>query len=388
MTIRILGCSLVAAWLAAIGCRRAEQIDAYRVPKETPPTASGAKANSSQPTDRMLAAVLPDVDHAWFFKVTGPLAEFDSHAERIREFLTSVRLAAGKPHPDWQLPENWQEQPGSDMRVATLLIPAGAKPLELSVTSLPWSGAPGQMLSNVNRWRGQLQLAPIDEAGLAECTRELKVGDATMTLVDLRGCFQSGGMNPPFAGGAMGNGMPPAAGSANELPLGHPPIASPGVPNVAPFKYDVPEGWQSRPALGMRKAEFQIEDGGQAATLTAIDFLATAGPMIADPTANVNRWRGEVGLPPLSDEQVKTSIQQLKIDGVDAMLVDAVPDTSRPEQSQADSGTLAAMFTRGDTIWFIKLTGNRDLVAAQREKFRSFLESLRFTDDGGASDGN
>ncbi len=166
MTIRILGFALFAACMMAIGCRRAEQIEAYTVPKETVPKEAVQKVvpapAASEATDRMLAAVLPEGERAWFFKVNGPLAEIDSRADQIGEFLSSVQPAAGKPHPDWKLPEGWQEQPASGMRAATLVIPAAAKPLELSVTVLPWSGAPGELLSNVNRWRGQLQLAATD----------------------------------------------------------------------------------------------------------------------------------------------------------------------------------------------------------------------------------
>ena len=46
------------------------------------------------------------------------------------------------------------------------------------------------------------------------------------------------------------------------------------------------------------------------------------------------------------------------------------------------------MVTRGDTIWFFKLTGDRDLVAAQRDKFQSFLKSLRFAAPTEQRDGN
>lgn len=388
MTIRILGWFVFAVYLGAIGCRPAEQIEAYNVPKETAQKVAPAAA-SSEVTDRMLAAVLPDGERAWFFKVNGPAADIDSRADQIGAFLASVRPVAGKPHPDWKIPEGWQEQPGTGMRAATLLIPAGAKPLELSVTALPWSGAPGELLSNVNRWRGQMQLAATDELGLAECTRELTVGDATMTVVDLRGRFQSGGMTPPFAGGAVGNVTPPAAlpttseaGGASELPQGHPPVTSQSAANSTPFKYDVPTGWQPRPASGMRKAEFHIDDGGKTAVVTAIDFPADSPPMMSDPLANVKRWRGEVGLPPLSDDEVKKTMQPLEIDGAQAMSVDAVPDASQPDQSQAQRGTLAAMLTRGDTIWFFKLTGDRDLVASQREEFQTFLKSLRFATPG------
>jgi len=132
----------------------------------------------------------------------------------------------------------------------------------------------------------------------------------------------------------------------------------------------------------MRKAEFHIDDGGKTAVVTAIDFPADSPPMMSDPLANVKRWRGEVGLPPLSDDEVKKTMQPLEIDGAQAMSVDAVPDASQPDQSQAQRGTLAAMLTRGDTIWFFKLTGDRDLVASQREEFQTFLKSLRFATPG------
>lgn len=396
MTFRLLGSTLFVAWVTAVGCRPADKIESYVVPKEAPSTAvRAAAAPSSTPTDRMLAAVLPEGDRAWFFKVTGPIAEIDAHANKIAEFLASVRPAAGKPHPDWTLPTGWQEQPGSQMRVATLLIPGGTKPLELSVTVLPWAGGTEAMLGNVNRWRGQMQLAPTDAAGLAESTRELKVGDATMTVVDLRGNM-SGGMMPPFAGGATPPSAPSAAApvtAVSDLPPGHPAVstpssAPPSTSVTAPFKFETPSGWQQRPASGIRKVEFVIEEGGKSAQATAIDFPAASPPMMSDPVANVRRWRGEVGLPPVSDDEIKKSMQPLKIDGIEAMWVDVVPDTSQPGQSQAERGTLAAMLTRGDAIWFFKLSGDRDVVAAQREKFKSFLKSLEFTSAGGAKDGN
>lgn len=400
MTIRLFGCVVVAGCLSAIGCGRSDQITSYDAPKETAPSAAvAAPAATGPPTTRMLAAVLPDGDKAWFFKITGPIAQLEPLAEPIEKFLSSVRLAADKPHPDWVLPATWKGQAGTGMRAATILVPAGDEALELTVTALPWTGGPGEMLGNVNRWRGQLQLPATTEVGLADCTHDLQVGDATMTVVDLSGRLQSSGMMPPFAGGAMSGSMPgtapPIASGATELPPGHPPIdtmpgaaTTPAGPvNTAPFKYDVPQGWQTRPAAGFRKAEFLVEDGGKSATFTAIDFPLAAGPAIADPTANVNRWRNEVGLPPLSAEEVEKSMQKIEVGNDQATFVDAVPDASQPDQSQAAKGTLAAMLQHGDTIWFFKLIGDRDLVAAQREKFLDFVKSVRF-DGQGAGDVN
>lgn len=403
MTIRTLGWALLAGSLALVGCRPAEQIEAYNVPKEAAPrvmpTAAPAQAGSqaAEPTDRMLAAVLPDGERAWFFKVTGPIAQVEPIAAEVEKFFAGVRPAAGKPHPEWAIPAGWQEQPGSGMRAATIMIPSGGQSLELTVIGLPWSGAPGELLSNVNRWRGQMRLPPVDQAGLAKDIRELPAGDTTLTVVDLKGSFQSGGMTPPFAGGTTAASPPVAAvpptqnADSNTLPPGHPPITSqpPAVQapatGAAPFTFDLPAGWQSRPASGMRKVDVLVEDAGKSAVFTAIDFPANSPPMMSDPVANVRRWRGEVGLPPLSDDEIKQTMQPIEIDGTKAMFVEAVPEAGQP---QADRATLAAMFTRGDAIWFFKLSGDRAVAAAQKEKFESFLKSVRFTDNGGADDGN
>lgn len=379
-----------------IGCRPAEQIHTYNVPKQAAPGVVVA-APSAKPTDRMLAAILPDGDKAWFFKIVAPLTEIDERADKIAEFFASIRIAAGKPHPDWQLPEGWDEQPGSGMRVATVTIPSSGKPLELSVTSLPWTDTQADLLSNVNRWRGQLQLAPIGAEGLADCTRELMVGGATLTVVDLRGQMQDTGMTPPFASG----GLPTPGGSASppggipmatrvipDLPAGHPPMAGSGAADNIALKYESPDGWESLPASGIRKAAFRVADGPREAVVTVIDFAAASGPMMANPLANVNRWRSEVGLAPLAADDLLAALEPIKIDSLQASYVEAVPEASESREPNADRGTLAAMATNDGVVWFFKISGDRDLVVAQREKFQSFLKSVRLTARDEPSNGN
>lgn len=65
----------------------------------------------------------------------------------------------------WTLPQGWTEQKAGGMRYATLTPPQDLGKVELSVVTLP--GQAGGELANVNRWRGQLGLEPLDEAGLA-----------------------------------------------------------------------------------------------------------------------------------------------------------------------------------------------------------------------------
>jgi hypothetical protein len=207
-----------------------------------------------------------------------------------------------------------------------------------------------------------------------------------MTVVDLRGRMQSGGMTPPFAGGALGASSGPMS-RATDLPAGHPPIGTAGAATPAPFTFDTPSGWQTRGASGMRKAEFGVTDGSKEAIVTVIDFRADAGPMMADPLAQLQRWRTEIGLEPLDEAEAKEALQSIEVDGAAAQYVDVLPDAAKEPESKIDRGTLAAMLRRGDVIWFFKITGDRDLVAAQREHFKSFVKSVRFTAPG-ADDGN
>lgn len=406
ISIHLSRVAVVAIAIAPIGCQKSDQIRSYDAPKEaTPPVVAQAPpAEVGDPTDRMLAAILPDGGQAWFFKVVGPIAAVAESEKAFNEFLTGVRLAPQQARPEWKLPEGWTEKPASAMRVATLVIPAKEKPLEVSVTMLPWSGTPMDLLNNVNRWRDQMQLPNVAATGLGDTIRELPAGDAKITLVDLRGRFKAGSMTSPFAGGAGpfsgGAGTPPAMPTGQDgnasLPPGHPPIdsnlspARQSQPNAGPAagapQFTAPASWQSKEATGMRKAAFDIVDGDRKAEVTVMDFAANAG--MADPLSNVNRWRREVGLPEVTPDKLPEASEALEVDGKQATLVVAIPDAADPAQSGAARGTLAAMVPQGNQIWFFKLTGSRDLVAAERENFLTFLKSVRFSAEGGTGNGN
>jgi hypothetical protein len=60
---------------------------------------------------------------------------------------------------------------------------------------------------------------------------------------------------------------------------------------------------------------------------------------------------------------------------------------SQPRSPENQLAVLAAMVPEGKRIWFFKIKGDRDLVAAEQEHFKDFLKSVRFTADRGATDG-
>jgi hypothetical protein len=88
------------------------------------------------------------------------------------------------PPLQYTLPTGWQEKPLSPMRVASFkaTTPNG-KEMDVSVVSLP--GVAGGDLANVNRWRGQVQLGPIDEDTLAKSAEHVTANGHDYLVVDL-----------------------------------------------------------------------------------------------------------------------------------------------------------------------------------------------------------
>jgi hypothetical protein len=81
----------------------------------------------------------------------------------------------------WTLPAGWSEKPGGQMRYATLQAPVTGR-LDASVVVLP--GPAGGELANVNRWRNQIGLAPLDDGGLSKARRMVKTKAGSLKVYD------------------------------------------------------------------------------------------------------------------------------------------------------------------------------------------------------------
>ncbi len=198
---------------AESGCGRTERVAHYRAPKPLPieapavDSSAGSQQSIGEPKDRMLGAIIPVGSQGWFFKLTGPK---DAVAVKEADFMTLLKSVhfADDGKPQWTLPEGWRQQPGSDIRYATLVIgPAEGqdeKPLEVSVTVLPKSGDDeSYALVNINRWRGQLKLPPIAKEQLSSESTQIELAAARATVVNLLGTESARGMGGgPFSRGA------------------------------------------------------------------------------------------------------------------------------------------------------------------------------------------
>ncbi|MEM8866263.1 MAG: hypothetical protein AAGF31_12025, partial [Planctomycetota bacterium] len=90
---------------------------------------------------------------------------------------------------------------------------------------------------------------------------------------------------------------------------------------------------------------------------------------MSDVLANVNRWRGQVGLAPIDQTEVDDSKQSIQVDGAEGQLVEMIGD---------ENAILAAMLIRGGQVWFFKLTGTPDAAKEQRDAFLTWIDSVRF----------
>src|SRR5437762_900481 len=106
-----------AAWAALFlvtGCRPAEQIARYTVPKPElidPTLVAKSGPATLSASQEMLGAIIVAGDAGWFFKLTGDPESVETQREAFRSLVKSVNFA-GDGKPSWTLPAGWQELPG------------------------------------------------------------------------------------------------------------------------------------------------------------------------------------------------------------------------------------------------------------------------------------
>jgi hypothetical protein len=91
----------------------------------------------------------------------------------------------------WTLPRGWTESRSGGMRYATLK-PAGDAKVDVSVVVL--GGPAGGELANVNRWRGQLGLAPVDAAALPSLRKTVRTKAGDVSLFSFEAADKQGRM--------------------------------------------------------------------------------------------------------------------------------------------------------------------------------------------------
>jgi hypothetical protein len=365
MTLRRIPILILAFALGGFaGCDRPEEIRVYTVDKPAPvelPPGNQAEMHSAGPTDvakasgpmEILGAIMPHGEIVWFFKIMGSPDAMLAAKQDFAVFIRSVKL--GKKGPTWDLPEGWHELPGSQIRIATIRIDNDVSPLEMSVIPMPAVGGEEgfdkQLLDNLNRWRDQVGLAAISAEQLADSKEIIELQDGALWVADFIGKSKEGD---------------PMAGPSTTKPAS-PREKSPTGSAVLPFDCQVPAEWTAGKPGQFQVAVFDVRDGDRAAKIT----VSSAG---GDLTANINRWREQVGLSIASAAEIARDAKKLTIDGNEGTYVGLVgPESANPRKT-----ILGVIVTAQGTQWFLKLTGDAELAAKEKTRFEDFVQSIKF----------
>lgn len=350
---------LVAGLVA--GCSEQPRITRARVPK--PPKIAAE--------DRMLAAIVPAGGKGWFFKLQGKDKEVTAESSKFEALLKSLKVDGDKV--TWATPEGWKEEAGSGMRAATFKIGPADSKLECTVISLPADDptTDDYLLSNINRWRGQIGLGNISKTDISKAGTDsgeirklaMKHGPS-ITWVNFEGTLSSGGAMP-FAGGGMGE-APFAGGRGPDM---GPAMPGPKGPAKAPasdeFTYDTPAGWKPGPTGEFRKVSFIVNGEGKSKIEVTVSSLAAAGSGLL---SNINRWRGQVKLPEVDQATLDKSLEPVTINGKEGQFVELIG---------SDETIQGAVVVVGDQGWFFKLRGDKQLAAKEKDNFLSFVKSVK-----------
>jgi hypothetical protein len=168
---------------------------------------------------------------------------------------------------------------------------------------------------------------------------------------------------------------PMATGAA--LPPGHPETganpsggsASAGAPTLT---YKTPAGWEEVPPGEMRAASFRVK--GNDNKLADVSVLPLPG-MAGGDLNNVNRWRSQVGLAAINEEERIKQAETVEMAGSKADLYEAAGEATSGEKTRI----LAAILRQDGVAWFFKMTGDDDLVAKNKNAFLELLKSVSFT---------
>jgi hypothetical protein len=316
---------------------------------------------------------------------------------------------AAAPRLEYKRPGDWQEAPPGEMRAASFRF-AGKDGKQADVSVIPLPGLAGSDLDNVNRWRGQVGLPGVSEAELAKLAQPVEVASEPAKLYEQAGANPGSGektrilaaitrrdgaawffkmtgddalvaeQKPAFIEFLKSVSFPAATAQA-QLPPSHPPIdggsmMAAAAPEAASGQYkpnwDVPSGWKEVPGGQFLVAKFVLPGDGAAPTAVNVSKSPGDGGGLL---ANVNRWRGQLGLAPLAEADLATQVQAMDLGGAKATLADMSGQDARTGQK---ARLLAAVVPRTGETWFYKLMGNAQVVQQEKDAFLKFVQGVKY----------
>lgn len=357
---------MAVVWLSLlVGCKR-EETRVYHVTKEEAP-----------PSQTM---PVPASDEAQ------PAVETPSPA--------SPPAAMSKPQIKYQVPEGWQEKAPSDMRVASFTASGPKGSADISAIPLPIVGRDMEL---INMWRSNVKLPPTTDPDAVKQAEPVAIGAdqgrlftflseqpilgkskqrmlmAMLTRGEMSWFFKMTGEDE-FVTSQKGKFLQFLKSISFPENASAPMVSAPppsGGNESADSIWTVPAGWQSVPPAQFLLVQFLIPGAnGAKAEVNVAEFGGEAGGLLP----NVNRWRGQLGLGPLEENDPQIG-KSLDVPGGKATLVEF---SGVDAKTQEPSRLVGAIVSINGQTWFYKLMGNERIVTQQKNAFIKFIQSANY----------
>lgn len=298
-----------------------------------------------------------------------------------------------KPRPQlsWTLPTGWTESGAGQMSIASFAI-KGDGGAEAQVTITPLAKLGGRDAQIVNMWREQVGLEALapdealkqfekvtvgpDEGSLFQIEGKPKSADDAYQIVtamvhreEASWFYKLAGntalvtaQKPAFIAFLKSIRLTPPAETA-AAPASSPAVTPPTDSGGASPKWTVPAAWKQVSAGAMQLARFGVPEvnGAKAEASVSVFPNDTGGTL-----ANVNRWRGQVGLEPATEATLGSNVAPLDGAGAGAIFI----ELKGPQKM-----IYGAVVPRAGSYWFYKLLGDAAAVAPQKDAFVAFAKS-------------
>jgi hypothetical protein len=379
-----------------LACEPAAKVRVYEAPKSestfvsgplagldtrasTPGSAASKTAPVASGPRRIVGAIIPTEQGCYFLKATEAPERLEPLLGDLRTVVETFSIDPQTGLPSNKLPEGWLMNQRNDVALAELISPESTGRVKFTVTALampPEQDWQGYLLSNVNRWRGQLKLGELTketvEASLVSIPRP--GSPLPSYLFDQTGTG-TGAMSPPST-------TPATTAPATTAPATTTPVTkAPSEP--APkdstssrrptLQYDLPDGWTVGQGSQFRLATLNIESKEGRGEVTV--SMATDNPQ-----ANTMMWLQQVAkesdpskLEPLVEKTIQ-SAEKIAVGDKQAVLY----EIRNSEQPTSPSLLVVSLPTDTPEMnLFIKVIGDKQLTEAQKNNLIQFVQSLK-----------
>lgn len=369
-----------------IACEPTPQVRVYETSKSESTFVSGPlslsapertsvkapKSDSTSGTRRILGAIIPADQGCYFLKATDSPDRLEPLMADLQAIVENFAIDPQTGRPSNPLPEGWIINPRNDIAIAELISPEATGKIKFTVTALampPSQDWQGYLLSNVNRWRGQLKLQ--------ELTAETLLG----SLVEVP---RTGASIPSYLFDAVGTGTGAMSSSSPPsnpaTPTGNPATSAASPPldatnpsaNRPKLDYKLPEGWSVGQGSQFRLATLNIDSKQGRGEVTV--SMATDNPQ-----ANAMMWFQQLTrepdakkLEPMVNSALEVA-QKFAVGQKQATLY----EIRSSEQATAPMLLVVSLPTDNPELHlFIKLIGDNQLAADQKSNLIEFVQSI------------